>query len=713
MRLLTKAADFTPSEDSMSERPTNPVRAAGGLPGVGQAPVASSSQSEVQTTLHRKASTADVGSKATQPAYSGAKRGRATTSDRSDMRGPSRSDSDSWLLPDGYRVPRGGASDILIVRGLGQGGMGQVYLGRYEDEDRYVAVKTIRQDVSDGRGRQVPGGKGLLTPEEQAGRFENEAQAAALGQHPNIVQVLDFFEFEPPPGSKPGRYKMLVMEYIEGINLFQFKALMGHELIPWEIAAQLALHMLQACDWMWETGRQSVGLTEPAKIAAAQPFRIVHRDLKFANVMMSEAGVLKIVDFGLLYSPQEGSRRYETEEVGTRGSVRYMPLEQAEGGKREDGRADVYAIGVMLYDMLSNGLHPFRGFDEMLPAAQAVALAAGERVPLSEALVGLRDDVPGWLCDLVDELVAHSPENRPFAKQARDLLIGNLVHSFPEVQELLGGLVTDARCGRPLVLPSQWQVEELGDDGGFDEQELPELESGLLAAEPPSRPGRLRWKLVAGLSALLSVMAAVVAYKSELFSSYKHPDVAAEAPGAGVRSAGEAAALQARPLVAAGARPDGGVVSKPATESLSSPEAPPVSPASGSGVESARAEPGGSVPAALSSPTEPAPVAQPVRVRTERTGQRVDKAPTVARASRATRRVAPRPRNRITIQLASGAGPVKRYPAKPMDVTLPYGAYRVCVVRRDTSPIKCVIAAWNAETHRQILRIKLPNNFQP
>jgi eukaryotic-like serine/threonine-protein kinase len=212
-----------------------------------------------------------------------------------------------------------GRYEILSL--LDEGGMGAVYLGRHVKLGRRVAVKFLRGELK--------GIKGLVT------RFYREARAASGISHPNIIDVYDV-------GVADWGEPYLVMEYLSGENLASLLARKG----PISLAA--------AC-----------GIMEPTLRAlhAAHERGIVHRDLKPENIflMRQENGppVIKIIDFGVSKFLQ-GEQTQLTRTGSLLGTPSYMSPEQARGRGTVDHRADIYSMGVVLYNMLSGSL-PFVG----------------------------------------------------------------------------------------------------------------------------------------------------------------------------------------------------------------------------------------------------------------------------------------------------------------------------------------------------------------
>ncbi len=202
-----------------------------------------------------------------------------------------------------------------IIRTLGRGGMGVVYEARQTSLNRVVALKMIL-------------GGGHASPQSRA-RFRAEAQAVAALQHPNIMAIFDFGEFE---GNA-----FLSMEYCTGGTLSE--SLRGKPMPP-DDAARLVARLARALEHAHERG-------------------IIHRDVKPANVLFSGAGVPKLTDFGL------ARRMEEAEGITASGAVMgtpaYMAPEQATGDSKAAGpAADIYSLGALFYHALT-GQPPYQG----------------------------------------------------------------------------------------------------------------------------------------------------------------------------------------------------------------------------------------------------------------------------------------------------------------------------------------------------------------
>jgi hypothetical protein len=273
------------------------------------------------------------------------------------------------------------AGKLRIVRLLGTGGMGAVYEVEHELTKHRRALKLLH-----ARYKVYP---------ELIQRFLREASAAGRIGNPHIAETFDAGELETGD-------PYLVMELLKGETVADF--LRRKQRLTISEAAEL---VRQAC-----TGVQ-----------AAHDAGIVHRDLKPENLFVVERDhrpFVKILDFGISkFDPAlTGGEMSTTREGTSLGTPLYMPPEQVRGDKRVDSRADIYALGVILYECVT-GARPYEA--ETL-AHLAVLIHEGKAVPIAEA----RPDAPPAFAELVHKAMANKPELR-FAS-AREL--GDALASF-------------------------------------------------------------------------------------------------------------------------------------------------------------------------------------------------------------------------------------------------------------------------------------------
>jgi Tol biopolymer transport system component len=266
-----------------------------------------------------------------------------------------------------------------IVRLLGKGGMGEVYLADDMKLQRQVALKVLSTDVA-------------ADPDRRA-RFAREARAAAAFNHPNIVTIHSVEEVD-------GR-AFLTLEYIDGQTLA--------DLLP-----PRGMPLDRILD---------IGTAIADAVGAAHQRGITHRDLKPANVMIAADGRVKVLDFGLAKLREEVQPAFEampttalTGEGRILGTVAYMSPEQAEG-KPVDQRSDVFSLGVMLYEM-AIGERPFKG-DTQLSVLSSILR---DNPP---SVTDLKHELPRDLSRIIRRCLAKDPEDRyQTAKDLRNDLRG-------------------------------------------------------------------------------------------------------------------------------------------------------------------------------------------------------------------------------------------------------------------------------------------------
>lgn len=236
-------------------------------------------------------------------------------------------------------------SQFRLLRKLGRGGMGVVYLAEQIGMDRQVVVKVLHAE--------------LVAGSDTAGaRFQREAKAVARLNHPHIVQVHVFGQMET---GQP----FLAMEYVEGQTLTDL--MIGAGRLPEGRALRI---VEQVCDALVE----------------AHGAGLVHRDLKPDNIMLADRhgnrDYVKVLDFGLAKMVDTEERAGVTHDGAIFGTPRYMSPEQGRGEK-VDARTDLYALGVVLYELLS-GVHPFEArstLDILMKHASAPVVLPSARFP--------------------------------------------------------------------------------------------------------------------------------------------------------------------------------------------------------------------------------------------------------------------------------------------------------------------------------------------
>ena len=271
---------------------------------------------------------------------------------------------------------------------VGIGGMAVVYKAYDQKEERYVALKVLRDDVAmDAESRK---------------QFRKEYQAVGKLSHPNIRAVYDVVS--------SGDTEYIVMEYVDGVNLKQYLKRKGA--LPWQEALGLSIQVARALSHAHSRG-------------------IIHLDIKPQNIMLPRDGTVKIADFGIAQIEENAEGDSSDEAVG---SIHYISPEQARG-EAVDARSDIYSLGVVMYEMLTGKL-PFDGetaeqvvvqhysvipdapsaYDPSIPVElEGIALRAMEpepedRYPSAEEMLAELEDCSEYLTAEPEQAEAEEPE---------------------------------------------------------------------------------------------------------------------------------------------------------------------------------------------------------------------------------------------------------------------------------------------------------------
>jgi serine/threonine protein kinase len=426
------------------------------------------------------------------------------------------------------RAVVGGSYELSEL--LGSGGMGQVWAARHRVTGREVAIKFLRASVD--------------SDPDALARFQREARAACAVDHPNVVEILDFAE-------RDGEEPMIVMERLRGETLADRLARKEH--LSLDDTASLMVQAISA-------------------VGSAHALGIVHRDLKPSNIFIvrrarDSTDLVKVVDFGVAkwVNVQEGGPALRTKSGSTLGTPCYMAPEQALGKTPVDHRADVWALGVILYECLT-GVRPVEGEN----SAQVIAhLLSTGIIPVEELAV----DVPPEVAELVGKMLTRDASGRPsdlrqaFTLFSRYTSIVSPAFSEPSTQQEAPERERELDSKPPA--PARTPAHALEPTVTLVRPELvtgiPTLVTGMPTAtdHAPVRPsGQRRAARLFGLALVVGVVALLWLARARDSSDGAGP--AAEPPPL-VRPAPAEPARSATPV--------------PAATSAATPEAPGSSPA--------------------------------------------------------------------------------------------------------------------------------------
>lgn len=297
---------------------------------------------------------------------------------------------------------------------IGVGGMSVVYKAYDNIDDRIVAIKILKEE--------------FLNNEEFKRRFKNESKAIALLSHPNIVKVYDVNFGE--------KLQYIVMEYIDGITLKEYINKQGA--ITWNDALFFMTQILRAVQHAHDKG-------------------IVHRDIKPQNIILLPNGNIKVTDFGIARFSRSETRTLTENAIG---SVHYISPEQAKG-EFTDEKADIYSLGVVLYEMLAGSV-PFE-------ADSAVSVALMQLQADAKKLTDINPDIPKGL----EQICIHAMQKNPLDRYqtATEMLLDiEEVIKNPNVTfEYISKVDSN-----PTKIVSKSDISEQIDsnDGEYDEEQI-------------------------------------------------------------------------------------------------------------------------------------------------------------------------------------------------------------------------------------------------
>ncbi len=321
-------------------------------------------------------------------------------------------------VADGNRVGEIVGGKYRVVRLLAKGGMGVVFEAQHTVVRRRFAIKFLRRDLAERRD--------ILT------RFQREAEAAGALENENVTAAVDF-------GVAEDGTPYILMEYLVGESLAAL--IEREERLPVSRATDL---VIQAC----------------AGVAAAHAAGIVHRDLKPHNLFVCRrhdgTDLLKVLDFGVAKLQLADDASAATRTGMVLGTAAYMSPEQARGERMVDGKTDVYALGAILYEMLSRKRpHPGGSQNAILHH-----IATQPAVPLES----VQADLPPGLCALIGRTLASDQRERPatvsalaesLAPFARREVFAPAEPSGPTGSNLTSTVLAADRAAPPATAPSR------------------------------------------------------------------------------------------------------------------------------------------------------------------------------------------------------------------------------------------------------------------
>jgi serine/threonine-protein kinase len=443
------------------------------------------------------------------------------------------------------------AGKYRVTRVLGRGGMGVVVEALHTQLDERVALKFLLPEFADRP--------------DFAERFVREARAAVKIKGEHVARVTDV-------GTLENGAPYMVMEFMEGSDLGQLLSLRG-KFAPTEAVD----YVLQACE----------------AIAEAHNAGIVHRDIKPSNLFLAQtsdgAQIVKVLDFGI--SKMAGATTDGlTKTTATMGSALYMSPEQMQNAKGVDHRADIYSLGITLYELLV-GKQPY--YAETLPELCALVLT-GTPTPLLQC----RPDLPPAFAAVVERAYARSRDHR--FQTIAELAMALAPFAPPHARTSLDRI---ARFGGARVPPMQARTEAMASHPHLGAYVAPPTQPGVAAAStgdgvartnagqagpfagPAPRRRSMGVPIALGAAALIGVAAAAIVFTQ------------GGLPGASAPAAAPTDAAAATQTAAAAPEEPPASSTAPAAASTDSAAASPADAASASPADSAAASPAASATA--------------------------------------------------------------------------------------------------------------------
>lgn len=294
--------------------------------------------------------------------------------------------------------------DYEILGVLGAGGMGKVYQVRNTISDRVEAMKILLPNLADQK--------------ELADRFLREIKLLASLSHPNIAELRTALTLD--------NQLVMIMEYVDGVTL---ASLLSQGPLPVADAVNYTDQVLSA-------------------LAYAHQMNVVHRDIKPSNMMLTQQGVVKLMDFGIARSDHDFNM---TITGTTLGSLNYMSPEQVRG-ETVDARSDLYSVGLSLYEFVTGRL-PFRG-----DTRYSLMTAQLQQVP--EPPIAMRPDLPKALNDIILMVLAKDPAARfQSATAFRNALKSTVPQAIAAAAASTGAYSSNRIVARPVATSSPAAVQ--------------------------------------------------------------------------------------------------------------------------------------------------------------------------------------------------------------------------------------------------------------